>query len=228
MVRVLMCHNFTEQKVFSDAYQPSVTAYSYSRDLVFICTAKAHVFVYSLAEDGFPLLYQFPLLSVATEMMYNDIGDFIFAKEITRRDKPSHFSARVYFNWSKWREGFTSYKTKILQVGYSFTQSFSLEPNALTALEVQCRFSVRGIASCPVSTNIAVATETTICVYKRCVECYFDFQRLYIVEPGFSIYRLVICEQFVAFTSTSEVRVLQVTMSGGIPSLSESTFTNNW
>ena len=205
-----MCHNFKEQKVFSDAYEPSTTAYSLSRDLVFICTTKGHVFVYSLSQDGFPLLYQFPILSTATEMIFNDTGDFIFTKELTRQDKTNHFTARVYFNWSKWREELRNNKTKIVQVGFSFSQSFSLEPNALTALEVQSRFSVRSISCCPVSTNIAVATETTIAVYRRCLECPFDFQRMYIVEPGFSIYRLAICEQFVAFTSTSEVRVLHV------------------
>jgi hypothetical protein len=216
-----MCHNFKEQKVFSDAYEPSAQAYSASKDLVFICTAKAHVFVYSLSEDGFPLLSQFPLISTATDMIFNDTGDFIFTKEITRKDKANHFAARVYFNWSKWRQEFANHKRKVLQLGFSFTQSFSLEPNALTALEVQSRFSVRSISCCPVSTNIGVATETTVSVYRQCVECPFDFQRQYIVEPGFSIYRLVLCEQFVAFTSTSEVRVLQVTTNGDIPSLLE-------
>ena len=61
-------------------------------------------------------------------------------------------------------------------------------------------------------------------MYRRCVDCPFDFQRLYIVEPGFSIYTLVICEQFVAFTSTSEVRVLQVTTTSDTPSLLEQGF----
>ena len=224
MVRVLMCHNFKEQKVFSDAYEPCAKAYSISRDLVFICTAKSHVFVYSLSEDGFPLRFQFPLISTATDMIFSDVGNFIFTKEITRKDKAGHFTARVYFNWSKWRQEFANHKTKVINLGFSFSQSFSLEPNVLTTLEVQSRFSVRSISCCPVSTNIAVATETTISVYRRCVDCPFDFQRLYIVEPGFSIYTLVICEQFVAFTSTSEVRVLQVTTTSDTPSLLEQGF----
>ena len=226
MVRVLMCHNFKEQKVFSDAYKPSAKAYSITRDLVFICTSKAHVFVYSLLEDGFPLLFQFPLLSTATDMIFNDVGDFIFTKEITRRDKPGHFSARVYFNWSKWKKEFACNKMKLVHLGFSFTQSFCLEPNALTAVEVQTRFSVRSISSCPVSTNIAVATETVISVYRRCLECPFDFQRLYIIEPGFSIYKIVLFEQFVALTSTNEVRVLKITMNGDRSSLLEQNLTN--
>ena len=221
MVRVLMCHNFKEQKVFSDAYKPSAKTYSITRDLVFICTSKGHVFVYSLLEDGFPLLFQFPLLSTATDMIFNDIGDFIFTKEITRKDKPDHFSARVYFNWSKWKKEFANSKMKVVHLGFSFTQSFCLEPNAFTAVEVQSRFSVRSISSCPVSTNIAVATETVVSVYRCCFECPFDFQRLYIVEPGFSIYKIVLCEEFVALTSTNEVRVLQITMNGDRSSLLE-------
>ena len=227
MVRVLMCHSFKDQKVFSDAYEPTRTAYSLERDLVFVCTAKDHVFVYSLAEDGFPLLYQFPLLSVATDLICNDTGDFIFTNEMTRKDKPNHFTARVYFNWSKWRKEFANRKTKVLQLGFSFAPCFALEPNVLTAVEVQSRFSVRSISCCPVSTNIAVATETTVSVYRRCAECPFDFQRLYIVEPGFSIYRLVICEQFVAFSSASEVRVLQVTLDGEAPSFLEQSISKD-
>ena len=228
MVRVLMCHNFKEQKVFSDAYEPSAKAYSSTRDLVFIATSQAHVFVYSLSQNGFPLLFQFPLISTATDMIFNDVGDFIFTKEITRKDKPGHFSARVYFNWSKWKKEFDNHKMKVVRLGFSVTQSFCLEPDALTVMEVQSRFSVRCISSCPVSTNIAVATETTVSVYRRCFKCPFDFQRLYIVEPGFSIYKLVIFEQFVALTSTNEVRVLQVMMSGDKPSLSEQSFVNDW
>lgn len=228
MVRVFMCHNFKEQKVFSDAYEPSAKAYSVSRDLVFICTAKAHIFVYSLSEDGFPLLYQFPLQYAASEMIFNDIGDFLFTKEFLKKDKTNHFTARVYFNWSKWRPEFANNKTKILQLGFSSRQSFPLERNALTALEILSPFSVHSISSCPVSTNIAAASETKVSVYGRCAECHFDFMLLYIVEPGFSIYRVVICEQFVALTSASEVRVLQVSVNGEVLSNPNQIGSNDW
>ncbi|XP_028394225.1 uncharacterized protein LOC114518433 [Dendronephthya gigantea] len=216
MVRVLMCHSFKDQKIFSDAYEPSTTGYSIAKDMVFICTVKGHVYVYSVSEDGFPLLCQFPLVSVATDMIFNDIGNFVFTREITRKDKPNNFTARVYFNWSKWREEFANHKTKVLQCGFSLAQSYSLEPYALTVVEMQTRSSVNTLSSCPVTTNIAVGTETTVLVYSRCVECPFDFQKLYMVEVGFSIFKVVICEQFIAITSDCELRVLQVTLPDGL------------
>ena len=214
MVRVLMCHSFKDQKIFSDAYEPNTIAYSIAKDMVFICTSEGHVFVYSVSEDGFPLLYQFPLVYVATDMIFNDNGDFVFTREITRKDKPNHFTARVYFNWSKWRKELANHKPKILQQSFSFARSYSLEPYALTVVEMQSRSSVVTLSSCPVSTNIAVGTETTVLVYGRCVECPFDFQKLYMVEPGFSKFKIVICEQFIAFTSAREILVLQVTQAG--------------
>ncbi|XP_046851018.1 uncharacterized protein LOC124444440 [Xenia sp. Carnegie-2017] len=208
MVRVLICHNFQERKVFSDAYEAIAIAYSISRDAVFISTKQGHVFVYSLSEDGFPLLCQFPTVSVATEIIFGNVGCFLFTKEMIRKDKRNSFTARVYFNWSKWVEHVA--KIQPVQIGFSLTENYSVDESVPVALEVPSKSSVCAICCCPVSSNIAVAAESTITVYEQCKQCSYDFQRLYTIEASFSMNQLAICKQYVAFTSTCEVRVLQV------------------
>lgn len=216
MVRVLKCHNFKEQKVFSDAYEPTSIACSVSKDLVFVASSDSQVFVYSLVDDGFPQVCHFPLVSPSKELIFSDIGNYVLSKETTRKDKPGHYTARVYFNWSKplEGEGKSSHKIKVYQIGYSVTRSYTSKPETLTAVEILSRFSVHALTRCPSTGSIAVATETAVTIYKRFVDYPFDLQRVYVVEPGFSIHKLAICEHFVAFASTTEVRVLRVTFNG--------------
>lgn len=213
-----MCHSFKQQKVFSDAYEPTSISCSVLEDLVFVATSLSEVFVYSLLEDGFPLVHRFPSVSVAKEIIFSNVGNYILTREATRKDKPSYCTARVYVNWSKWCQSEGS-KMKIHQVGYSVTRpatstSPELEGETMTVVEILSRFAVCALSCCPTSGNVAVATETAVSLYKVCRDGPFDLQKLYVVEPGFCIQKLAICEQFVAFTSASEVRVLRIALDG--------------
>lgn len=72
MVRVLTCHHFAYQEVFTTEDEPD-RLYA-DDDKVFVATSQCFVEVHSLKEHGCPLLAKFPTVAPVKEIIYSRHG----------------------------------------------------------------------------------------------------------------------------------------------------------
>ena len=217
MVRVLLCHYFKDQNVFSDSYQP--TAITTTKEYLFLSTSAMKICVYSLEQPNFPLFCQFPTISKPMKLMCNDHAKYVAAIESkVQRSRSSGGNrqtfARVYFNWSQASLGEA---VRAVVAGHSKCQKNVESPftSQFLVVELPLAFSPCGISSCPTTGNIIVAGERRMCLFRACggPVCY-DFELFVEVDPGLTCIRgLAFGDTFLAVMSNLEVRIIKLVFS---------------
>lgn len=218
MVRVLLCHHFKSQKVFSESYQP--TSLCSTKEFLFVGIGGCKVFVYSLQQANFPLVCQFSTISTAIKLICNDNSSYVATIERRQQRDAMKFS-RVYFNWEK---ATLNDAVRVLVAGHSLLQRDSSYTSQFLAIELSSKGAVTAIATCKSTGNVIISSEGKLCLYRQCISmtpevnspgCYLsericDFEHILDIEPGFVVRGVDICENFVAFRSKFEFRVVKL------------------
>lgn len=221
MVRVLLCHYFKSQKVFSESYQP--TSLCSTKEFLFVGIGGCKVFVYSLQQPNFQLVCQFSTISTAVKLICNDTSNYVATIERRQQRDAMKFS-RVYFNWDK---ASLNEAVRVLVAGHSLFQRDSTYASQFVAIELSSRGAVTALASCKATGNVVLSTDGKLCLYRQCVshkkpevtasgtslggsEKIYDFEHLLDIEPGFIVRGIDICENFIAYRSRLEFRVVKL------------------
>ena len=72
MVRVLRCHHFKSQEVFTTDNEPH-TMYT-AADMVFVAMDQCFIAVHSLKEPGCPEIFRFPTIAPVKQVVYSEAG----------------------------------------------------------------------------------------------------------------------------------------------------------
>ena len=219
MVRVLLCHYFKSQRIFSESYQPT-SLYS-TREYLFVGVGGCRVFVYSLEQPNFPLVCQFSTISTAVKLICNDNSNYLATIEKRQQRDATKF-ARVYFNWNK---SIANGAVRVLVAGHSLLQRNIDHNQQFLAIELPSRSPVTGLASCKASGNVIISADGKLCLYRQCVvrnampeaqptECggvkISDFEHVLDIDPGFVVRGIDLCGPYVTFRSKLEVRVIKL------------------
>lgn len=219
MVRVLLCHYFKSQRIFSESYQP--TSLCSTQEYLFVGIGGCRIFVYSLEQPNFPLICQFSTISTAVKLICNDNSNYLATIERRQQRDATKF-ARVYFNWNK---ATVNEAVRVLVAGHSLLQRNIDYNQQFLAIELSSRSPVTGIASCKASGNVIIATDGKLCLYRQCVVRNVvpevesseyrgvkisDFEHILDIEPGFVVRGIDLCGPYVTFRSKLEVRVIKL------------------
>lgn len=221
MVRVLLCHYFKSQKVFSESYQP--TSLCSTKEFLFVGIGGCKVFVYSLQQANFQLVCQFSTISTAVKLICNDTSNYVATIERRQQRDAMKFS-RVYFNWDK---ASLNEAVRVLVAGHSLFQRDSSYESQFVAIELSSRGAVTAIASCKATGNVVLSTDGKLCFYRQCAaqkkpevnesgtvqggcQKICDFEHLLDIEPGFVVRGIDICENYIAYRSKLEFRVVKL------------------
>lgn len=223
MVRVLLCHYFKSQRVFSESYQP--TSLCSTQRYLFVGVEGCRIFVYSLEQPNFPLICQFSTISTAVKLVCNDNSNYLATIERRQQRDATKF-ARVYFNWNKATPTVNeAVRIRVLVAGHSLQQRNIDYDQQFVAIELPSRSPVTGIASCKASGNVIISTDGKLCLYRQCVarnvipevepseyECVkiSDFEHILDINPGFVVRGIDLCGPYVAFRSKLQVRVIKL------------------
>ncbi len=238
MVKVCNFSFFNEQRILS----PKT-----GEPLAIACSDK-HLFV---AEEGCILevylltsnepIAQLRTVSPVVQILYNPRGDCIVTLE--RKNPTARMFARVYF---KWRESTIDRPMRVSLIS-SLTQGFpsgmspvSAEINELPADETM---SVNCAAVCKASGRIAVGMDHTIRLftltplYESGHVTSHSIEILLDVDTGVTVRKVDVFNDYLAFISACEVRVLKLSLlsegispavGGGVVESEESTTTAGW
>lgn len=222
MVRVLLFHYFKSQKVFSESYQP--TSLCSTKEFLFVGIGGCKVFVYSLQTPNFPLVCQFSTISTAVKLICNDTSNYIATIE-RRQQRDAMKYSRVYFNWDK---STLNEAVRVLVAGHSLFQRDTTYATQFLAIELSSRGAVTAIATCKATGNVILSTDGKLCLYRQCIsqkkpevnlpgacsengsQKICDFEHLLDIEPGFVVRGIEICENYIAFRSKLEFRVVRL------------------
>ncbi|XP_032235022.2 Hermansky-Pudlak syndrome 3 protein [Nematostella vectensis] len=216
MVKVLLCHYFRSQRVFSDSFNP--TSLHASRQFIFIGVEGCRVFVYCLDQPNFPVFCQFSTISTAVKLISNDAGNYVASIE-RRQQREAVTYARVYFNWERASK---NEAVRVVVAGYSSYQRNNEDSSQqFFAVELPSRTSITALACCKNTGNIIIACDGKLSVYRLCSTAITkpeveaarfscDLEHLIDIEPGVVIRGVDICDHFIAFRSKLEARAIKL------------------
>ena len=187
MVRVHHCYRFVSQKVFSTSSEPTSGLAATSDGLVLVATARRHIQVFRILEDGVEAIGQFSTLALVDQLRVSDLFDYA----LTLEEKSFQTFVRVYFGWRHCLDNeeadvsddsaSKSIKVKLalddstLEATSSPTESsHSSSPispsryrgrNSLNIVEIPLKDHASAVATCPVNGDIGVAVNRTVFLY---------------------------------------------------------------
>ncbi len=213
MVKVCNFSFFNEQRILSPKTGEPL-AIACSDDHLFVAEEGCVLEVYSLITKE-PIA-QLRTVSPVVQLLYNPRGDCIVTLE--RKNVVSRMFARVYFKWRESNDDRPmriSLITSLTQGLLSGSQSVQAEINELPADETM---SVNCAAVCKESGRIAVGMDSRIrvfsltpvykggCVTSHCIEILLD------VETGVTVRKVDVFNDYLAFISSREARVLKLSL----------------
>ncbi|XP_035692332.1 Hermansky-Pudlak syndrome 3 protein-like [Branchiostoma floridae] len=213
MVRVLSCHHFTSQEVFSTKQEPEVI-YG-SGDKLFIATVHNVVEVYQVNTKECRHLLGFMTVSAIDQLVYSECGKYVATVEVKSSKQRSLTFVRLYFNW----EG--SDVTQPVRARIAGVPASNSQPEntgkQLEVVELPLRKSATCIQCCAVTGNLAIGIGSVMSLYRLCSKTvqltettYTDLDHLLDIHIGFNLAEIALCENYVGGISADEVRVLQV------------------
>ena len=213
MVKVCNFSFFDEQRILSPKTGEPL-AIACSDEHLFVAEEGCVLEVYSLASKE-PIA-QIRTVSPVVQLLYNPRGDCIVTLE--RKNTTSRMFARVYF---KWRESYNDRPMRVSLISsltqglLSGSQSVPAEINELPADETM---SVNCVAVCKESGRIAVGMDSRIrlfCltpVYKGGRVTSHSIEILLDVETGLAVRKVDVFNDYLAFISPREARVLKLSL----------------
>ena len=228
MVKVFPSYfSFIEKQRILTAVQGEPVAVTCSEECVFIAEEGCLLEIFSLA--SLQLLGQVRTVSPVKDLVYNAKGDCIVTLE--RKSAVSHGFARVYFKW----RGATVDKPMRISLLHSFSTDMRRPRDHVTAeiieLPGELNSPVTCLACCAESGRVAVGMDTTLRIFtlheeKGSMSSEEDqpgeqrgddglthtIDILLDIHTNTPLHRLSIFSDYVAFISTSEVRVLKLSL----------------
>ncbi|KAI8486917.1 pigmentation [Branchiostoma belcheri] len=213
MVRVLSCHHFTSQEVFSTKQEPEVIFGC--GDKLFIATVHNVVEVYQVDTQECRHLLGFLTVSAIDQLVYSECGKYVATVEVKSSKQRSLTFVRLYFNW----EG--SDVTQPVRARIAGVPASNSQPEntgkQLEVVELPLRKSASCIQCCAVTGNLAIGIGSVMSLYRLCSKTaqltgmtYTDLDHLLDIHIGFNLAEIALCENYVGGISADEVRVLQV------------------
>ncbi|CAH1261704.1 HPS3 [Branchiostoma lanceolatum] len=213
MVRVLSCHHFTSQEVFSTKQEPEVIFGC--GDKLFIATVQNVVEVYQVDAKECRHLLGFLTVSAIDQLVYSECGKYVATVEVKSSKQRSLTFVRLYFNW----EG--SDVTQPVRARIAGVPAGNSQPEntgkQLEVVELPLRKSATCIQCCAVTGNLAIGIGSVMSLYRLCSKTvqltgttYTDLDHLLDIHIGFNLAEIALCENYVGGISADEVRVLQV------------------
>ncbi|ELU17388.1 hypothetical protein CAPTEDRAFT_225731, partial [Capitella teleta] len=214
MVRVLSCHHFAAQDVFSPQHTP--LAMCTSRTHLFVATSHCYLEVHDLTKPGCPQQYRLPTVSPVRALVYCRADDYVAT--IEGEDEESVL--RIYLNW---QADLSKYPMRVRVAGNMKSLRYSMHDNdsarRLQAVEVPLKSSPVCIAADEHTGNLAVGFHKTVLIYGLCCKreantdiIYEDFKCLLELQFSFKVREVAICEEFVLAVSVREFQVVKLNL----------------
>ncbi|XP_019642258.1 PREDICTED: LOW QUALITY PROTEIN: Hermansky-Pudlak syndrome 3 protein-like [Branchiostoma belcheri] len=164
MVRVLSCHHFTSQEVFSTKQEPEVIFGC--GDKLFIATVHNVVEVYQVDTQECRHLLGFLTVSAIDQLVYSECGKYVATVEVKSSKQRSLTFVRLYFNW----EG--SDVTQPVRARIAGVPASNSQPEntgkQLEVVELPLRKSASCIQCCAVTGNLAIGIGSVMSLYRLC------------------------------------------------------------
>ncbi|XP_066282574.1 BLOC-2 complex member HPS3-like [Branchiostoma lanceolatum] len=213
MVRVLSCHHFTSQEVFSTKQEPEVIFGC--GDKLFIATVQNVVEVYQVDAKECRHLLGFLTVSAIDQLVYSECGKYVATVEVKSSKQRSLTFVRLYFNWEG-SDVKQPVRARIAGVPAGNSQPENTGKQ-LEVVELPLRKSATCIQCCAVTGNLAIGIGSVMSLYRLCSKTvqltgttYTDLDHLLDIHIGFNLAEIALCENYVGGISADEVRVLQV------------------
>lgn len=210
--RMLACHNFVSQDVFTTEDKDIVSMCA-AGDKLLIATSRMNIEVRDLNSKG-QLLMAFPTTDQALMIVYCEGANFVLTLEKEMSRSVDMFHVRAYFNW--WVEP-CNHVPKTRDAG-SQPASNGAADSRLEIVELPSkRPAVSCIGCCRQSGTSVVASGSSVSVFVlrnrydvARKQSYNDFELLLVLKVSFHPNSLHVCEDHVACCSDSELLVLKI------------------
>jgi hypothetical protein len=215
MVRVLSCHHFAAQDVFSPPHVP--LAMCASRTHLFVATEHCYLEVNDLTVQGCPQKYRLPTVAPVQALVYCRADDYVAT--IERSDGDDDRVLRIYLNW---QADLSKNPMRVRVAGNLKSLKYAAEEDEgqrLQAVEVPLKASPVCIACDDHTGNLAVGFHKTVLIYGLCCKreansdlIYEDFKCLLELQFSFKVLDVAICEEFVLAISKREFQVVKLNL----------------
>uniref|UniRef100_T1IZD0 Uncharacterized protein n=1 Tax=Strigamia maritima TaxID=126957 RepID=T1IZD0_STRMM len=210
MVRVISCHHFQAQDIFTVDGEP--VALCTVDDLLLVATLQHCVEVRDLQNPG-KRLHSFPTVDQAKQMIYCRKGHYIGALEV-RASRISVLSfVRVYLNWQVDMKG----QPMRARIAGRVTPSSQSGVDLLEMIELPLQKQAFCIATCNETGNLAVGLGEVVSLFRFCVKThdmsrrtFHDFEPLIDITLSLSAHHLALCEDVIACLSPNELHVIKL------------------
>lgn len=211
--RMLACHNFVSQDVFTTEDKDIVSMCA-AGDKLLIATSRMNVEVRDLNSKG-QLLMAFPTTDQALSIVYCEGANFVLTLEKEMSRSVDMFHVRAYFNW--WVEP-CNQVPKTRDAGSQPAASNGATDSRLEIVELPSkRPAVSCIGCCRQSGTSVVASGSSVSVFVlrnrydvARKQSYNDFELLLVLKVSFHPNSLHVCEDHVACCSSSELLILKI------------------
>ena len=223
MVKTFLCHSFEDQKEFTDQYNASCFC-STSDNRYIVGSLFGSINILETKSDGIKAMHKFSTVGIPIKIVYCDEKQFLVSLEYRLQDyrtgvstKEMNCQARIYHNIMM---GETQKQPQPMNSGYSRNINTLLTPSnqdqKFATIELAgFRQSITDISLCKVQNNIAAASLRKVYIYAfkehgSALYPSIDFLRLIEIEATFAIRSLALCSNWLAFSSKTELRVIQI------------------
>lgn len=228
MVRTFLCHPFVEPKGFADNFEPTAVCFP-QNDSMIISSSNCNIQIYDLKQEDHPQLYTYPTTGVPVSLLYSDNKDFLVSLETRAYDykplKSQHdLNCQVYVYWN-FHCITTPPKTPCL-VHSEYTQNIKgnvfagMYTHKFPVIDMGIYDPVMDIALCEINDNVAFSARNKVYIYIFKEIEYkpsntdqirlIDFFKMIEIDTSFHVRSLSICNDYLAFASRRELRVVQI------------------
>ncbi|CAH1774216.1 unnamed protein product [Owenia fusiformis] len=222
MVRVLSCHHFNSQDVFTTENKP--VSVCVSKDLVFVATENCKIQVHSLTTIGCPYVYTLETIDAVKRIIHNDAGGYVATLEESKLKSDCVF-IRIYWNSDIQNLG------PLRQSNHQ--DSPEHENGEQDMYEIASKDSPSYIASCDKSGNLAVSYNATVSVYSVRANALTNgasekqVKHLIDLRFSFPIHEIAMCEDYIACSYHQIVQVIKLEWEGDVDSSEQSEDVNS-
>ncbi|KAM4628808.1 BLOC-2 complex member HPS3 isoform 2-T2 [Polymixia lowei] len=158
MVHVYNCHPFASQQIVQVEQEPGLVCCG-GGALFVVATGGCKVEVYSLDQEGCPLLCRFATMGTVRSIQHSNIGDYL----VTIEEKNNATYLRAYTNWRYQAEEKSRVGVRLL--GHLLRGASPRGGAQMEIIEIPLSERPIAVACCPVTGDLLVACDRTLVLF---------------------------------------------------------------
>ncbi|GAB6027558.1 Hermansky-Pudlak syndrome 3 [Chamberlinius hualienensis] len=203
-------YHFNSHLVFGIDNEP--LACCVAGDKLLVSTLGHSIEVRKLDNYG-SLSHSFNTVDLVKQMIYSGIGKYVATLEVktTRLNLTTH--VRLYFNWQVEASGMAMRA----RIAGRVTPSTQSSVGQLEMVELPLKQQACYVNCCPSTANLIIGCARCVSVYRFCVKVhpiskihFQDVEPLLDIHVSFLVKEVAICEEYLAFMSSSEVQIVKI------------------